>query len=175
LGAGPGDLIKALGSAYPDTKMLGIDLSPTFVDNFNSGNFSTQATMDVGLIDRPLQVIFDGNRAGVISVLTLDRLTNPGGLLQNMVRCTKGRLLATLLPVNAADDNPSRQDEDTKIVYTRPENLIVPGKDADEDREILMALLRKTWKQQVNFAECDYAVDSSGDTQKYLLNVFYTS
>lgn len=173
LGAGPGDLVAALANANPFMDIRGVDLSPTFVDNFCRRNFILNASMSVGLIDRPLPDIFDGNNSSAISILTLDRLSNPIGLVENMARCNKAKAIGTLLPIRPVDDNPSLQAN--KTVYTRPEMRIVPGRDADEDREALLKLLRKQWKQPVDFTEVDYVVDSSGDRQPYNLGVFYTS
>lgn len=174
-GAGPGQLIEELSHLFPDVQMCGIDLSPAFVGNFNRSNTLPHVKMNVGLIDRPLGNIDLGNRTSAISVLTLDRLAYPKVLIQNMARFNRAKILATLLPIVPEDDNPSRQDEENKIVYTREVNRIVPGRNGNEDREALRTLLKQEWKKPVHFAETEYVVSSSGDRQVYELGVFYTS
>lgn len=195
LGAGPGDLLYQLAPIFPDTTMVGLDLSPGFARNFNRKtdfipgdpgyrdaslriNPLVSASMKVGLIDAPFKnEDFDLDKkemkASAISVLTLDRLANPRILIENMARFTRSKILATLLPVIPEDDNPSRQDDDIKIIYTRPENRIVPGRTAAEDREKLLRVLKDVWRKPVDTANVPYTVLSSGDKQDYDLAVFY--
>lgn len=176
LGAGPGDLLQQLALVYPDMRMDGMDLSPGFVANFNQRNRLPNARMAVGLIDSPLRYrpsLDGGNNASAISVLTLDRLARPRTLIENMAQFTRARILATLLPIIPEDDNPSRQGEDVKIVYTRPPNRIVPGRTALEDRDVLLRLLKEAWQRPVEVEDVKYTVSSSGDTQNYNLGVFY--
>ncbi len=174
LGAGPGQLVTELAKLYPDTKVDGIDLCPGFIVNFRRKNTLANSTMDVGLIDQPLPVMQKEGRTGAISVLTLDRLVYPKLLIQNMSRCTRSKVIATLLPINPEDDNPSRQGEG-KIMYTRDINRIVSGRDDVEDRDALLRLLRKEWDTSVDFTKIPYTVSSSGDRQEYKLGIFYTS
>ena len=176
LGAGPGDLVEELAREYPRKRICGIDLSSEFVGSFNSNRAQRlpNATMDVGLIDQP-RSIGSKNRASVISVLTLDRVSNPAILIENMAKYSKSRVLATLLPIIGEDDNPSLQAEGTKRVYTPPAKRIVPGRRADEDRGALMTLLQKSWKKPIAYSEVEYVVNSSGDRQEYTLGVFFTS
>lgn len=172
LGAGNGQLVTEFALLYPDKTVRGIDLCPGFVRNFNRKNTLPNARMDVGLIDRPLPDVPD-NDASAISVLTLDRLTNPKVLIANMARFTRAKFLATLIPIVPEDDNPSRQDG-KKIVYTREQNRIVRGKNRNEDRRDLQKLLEYEWGQPINSTEVDYVVISSGDRQAYTLGVFFT-
>lgn len=184
LGAGPGDLLKRIGNMerygrgrlYMGIRLRGLDVCPGFAEDFNAqADLGTR--MDVGLIDSPFQ---DGDfdldtmqDSSVVSILTLDRLTNPRVLIENMGRFNRAKVLATLLPVVPEDDNPSRQDEEQKIIYTRPENRIVPGKTPEEDREVLLYMLERSWGRGVQVENVNYTVQSSGDTQKYDLAVFY--
>ncbi|QQR83260.1 class I SAM-dependent methyltransferase [Candidatus Peregrinibacteria bacterium] len=112
LGAGPGDLLKRLSNEFPNANCTGIDLARGFVDKFNQQQRSN-ARMRMGLIDSPS--VFPGDdeiEGGVVSVLTLDRLLYPRQLAANMSRFTRSRIIATLLPVVAEDDNPSRQGDE---------------------------------------------------------------
>lgn len=171
LGAGPGQLVTSLATEYSDKAVLGIDLSPGFARNFRQSNNLRKANMAVGLIDRDAKM-FGAEVGGAISVLTLDRLTNPKGLIGNMSSCTRGMVLATLLPVNPVDDNPSRQNE--AIVYTRDENRLSPGKTEDEDRAVIRRYLEQQWRKPIQFEKVPYVVTSSGDRQEYDLGVFYS-
>ncbi len=173
LGAGPGDLVEALAQRNRELTITGLDLSPGFVRNFNRSRALPNASMDVGLIDRPLPDIDPDNEASVLSVLTLDRLAYPTVLVENMSRFTKARILATLLPIVPEDDNPSMQMN--KIIYTRDDNRIVPGRNENEDRQVLTQVLEQSWKAPVAFAKVPYEVTSSGDRQAYELGVFFTS
>lgn len=184
LGAGPGDLLDELDTAFQNNQeskqIVGIDLSPGFVQNFNAkkpwfGRQPVRSCMYVGLIDgwEVWRSKTLSNRRSVISVLTLDRLTNPRELIKNMARFNCARILGTLLPVVPEDDNPSRQGTG-KIVYTREPNRIVPGRDAKEDRDRLLALLKDAWGKKVDVTNVPYEVTSSGDTQQYNLAVFYS-
>ena len=176
LGAGPGDLLREIASLYPNIPMCGIDISPGFVENFNQSDRPANASMDVGLIDSPLTDadVRSTENASVISVLTLDRMVNPKILIENMARFGKAKILAALLPNVPFDDNPSRQDEGKKIIYTREPNRIVPGKTIAEDRDVLRRVLKDVWKKPVEIDETKYVVSSSGDRQEYDLSVFYT-
>lgn len=175
LGAGPGQLLEELALLCPKIQMRGIDLSPGFVDNCNRRTNLSNVKMDVGLIDRRMSDVDPRNRTSAISVLTLDRIVYPKMLIENMAKFHQARILATLLPVVPEDDNPSRQGEGSKIVYTRAVHRIVPGQNASQDREVLQKLLKQEWKKSVDFAETNYVVSSSGDRQVYQLGVFYTS
>lgn len=192
LGAGSGDLLFELAPRFPSIRMYGMDLSPGFVDKFNrEKRFPTYSpdflrimrnptqpinpSMELGLIDEPFpNEIMEDNRLSAISVLTLDRLTNPRGLIENIAKFTKAKILATLLPVVPEDDNPSRQGEGVKMIYTRPPNRIVPGCTAGGDRDVLLRLLREIWQKPVDVVNVPYSVTSSGDTQEYDLPVFYS-
>ncbi len=172
LGAGPGDVVGALADKYPQLQVTGIDISPTFVAKFNRNKKRQNAGMAVGLIDQPLSIGAD-NRTAAISVLTLDRLVNPKMLIDNMAKFNAAKILATLLPIVAEDDNPSLQG--TKNIYTAPEKRVVPGKNARDDRQELWKLLQRSWNSPVEFATVPYVVSSSGDRQEYELGVFFTS
>lgn len=194
LGTGPGDLLRELACKYPEMFMSGVDLSPGFVENFNQRNSTDpsgsrffprgnevrevcpNARMSVGLIDVPRanNFLYPGNNSSVVSVLTLDRILYPRGLVKNIARATRAKILATLLPVIPEDDNPSRQGEDMKMVYTRPENRIVPGRTVTEDRDALLRVLGDIWQKPVDVENIPYEVLSSGDRQKYDLAVFYS-
>ena len=133
--------------------------------------------MQLGLIDSPNLIEKRGElrnltEGAVISTLTLDRVTDPVQLVRNMSRFEGPKILATLLPVDPGDDNPSRQKN--KILYTRNENRIVPGKDAKTDRASLLSGLTEIWETEVEYAEIPYVVRSFGDTQAYTLSMFFT-
>ncbi|HEY4474156.1 MAG TPA: hypothetical protein VI957_03270 [Candidatus Paceibacterota bacterium] len=176
LGSGSGDLVRGLASRFPGAYVRGIDMSPTFVrknrDPYTSGR--------LGLIDSPRFIERVRNKSrpewlngNVVSVLTLDRVTDPRQLLENMAQFKGAKILATLLPIVAEDDNPSRQGEN-KIVYTRPEKRIVPGVEESEDRKKLAELLNQLWRENVLSTKVPYVVTSSGDRQEYTLDVFFT-
>lgn len=173
LGAGSGNVIKTIASRYPQLPILGIDLSPGFVSNFNTNPENTSAGMRLGLIDSAdLPEQLGGWTEGdVISVLTLDRVANPRQFLQNMGLFKGRKILATLLPVVPEDDNPSRQKEGEKIMYTKPENRIVRGETVDQDRDDITLLLQEIWGATES-TQIPYTVESSGDTQAYTLQVF---
>lgn len=184
LGAGAGDFLFELAQRYPQIDMRGMDLSPGFVENFSEQARVRNASLGLGLIDTPLNDsppfmpfidcnLNPRNNVSVASVLTLDRLTNPRVLIENMARFTRAKILGTLLPIVPEDDNPSRQGEE-KIVYTREPNRIVPGKTVVEDRDALLRVLRDVWKKPVDVENVPYEVTSSGDTQNYDLAVFYS-
>lgn len=178
LGAGPGDLLQELATIYPELLVRGLDLNPGFVESFNASmreNFGSRGFMKVDLIDSPLQeALFQmGRVSSVASVLTLDRLLYPKVLIQNMARFTKAKILGALLPNIPEDDNPSRQGAE-KIIYTKPESRIVPGRSIAEDRDMLRRYLINAWEKPVEIAEVPYTVSSSGDVQKYDLSVFYS-
>ncbi len=174
LGAGPGDLIGTLMYRCPLKKFIGIDLSPGFVSRFNDQRKqNSDVFMRLGVIDSPLDMTGLTVDANVISVLTLDRLSQPKVLIDNMSKFTGSKILGTLLPVVGEDDNPSLQGEE-KRVYTPPENRIVPGRSSEEDREVLLRELSRSWKSEISYSEVPYSVGSSGDRQRYELGVFYT-
>ena len=79
-GAGSGELITQLARRFPEIQMTGIDLSPGFVENFNSSNKLPNVRMEAGLIDAPMLdavVAVVAKNSAAISVLTLDRVQNP--------------------------------------------------------------------------------------------------
>jgi hypothetical protein len=182
LGAGSGQLVNELALTYPEKEIVGVDLCPGFVSNFNdSTEKPSNASMKVGLIDSGRCYMPYNNPTGAVSVLTLDRLANPRSLIRLMRQFCRGRMLATLLPIVPEDDNPSRQDNQKKIVYTQPWNRITPGQNENDDRNALEALLQEEWMTELrgsrplSFDKVPYAVTSSGDRQNYELGVFYTS
>ena len=174
LGAGPGDFLKALEQAYPEAFLFGVDLSPGFVSRFNQTRSRTsRVLMQMGLIDMPSCAVSRSTESpNAISILTLDRLARPKMLVQNMAQFTGNKILATLLPIVGRDDNPSLQGD--PAIYTPEENKIVPGEDAQEDREVLTQYLEATWETDIAFEEVPYEVGSSGDVQPYNLGVFFT-
>ena len=78
--------------------------------------------------------------------------------------------MATLLPINPVDDNPSRQSQ--PIVYTPFDQRLVPGRSGEEDKACLRELLSSAWQSEINFSEVDYVVSSAGDSQEYQLGIF---
>jgi hypothetical protein len=175
LGAGPGDLIEALRERLPGIQTLGIDLSPSFVEKFNVGRATENSAMRMGLIDSPglAERVGDLTGGGVISVLTLDRVADPRRLIKNMGEFRGPKILGTLIPIVAEDDNPSRQGEE-KIVYTPQGNRVAPGTNPEEDRDALRTFLLQEWKEGIENIQLPYAVGSSGDLQEYVLDVFFT-
>ena len=152
-----------------NVKLLGVDLNPGFVAEFNA-NSDSNSSMQLGLIDSPLDDLKLDGLVSVVSVLTLDRLAMPIQLIQNMSTFSGYKILATLLPVNPVDDNPSRQAD--PIIYTRFDQKIVPGNNAEEDQRCLRELLSSTWESEIQFSEVDYVVSSAGDSQEYKLGIF---
>lgn len=171
LGAGSGDLMAKLAEEYGDKEFVGFDLSPSFTQNFNTNKAQRNTRMRLGLIDSP-DAVRDKKlkQGGVISVLTLDRVADPLQLIKNMGQFLGAKILATILPVNPVDDNPSRLKK--AIEYTRPEMRITPGASVDEDRKTLLGLLTKMWGSDVQNDTVPYSVTSSGDVQPYTLDVF---
>ena len=172
LGAGPGGLVRGLADRYPETNILGIDLSPNFVGNFNANDKPENAVMRMGLIDSPGTVDRIGpmTEGSVISTLTLDRVADPRQLIDNMGRFKGRKILGTILPIVAEDDDPSRQGE--KITYTRPERRIAPGVTEEEDAEAVLELLKASWGEGVRAYQVPYIGESSGDRWEYTLWVF---
>lgn len=175
LGAGSGDFIRELRTVS-DVPALGIDLSPGFVDNFNRRDDDTRSCMRMDLIDCPVDdtTIWNPNlcrRPAVFSTLTADRTCFPRTLIANMGNFKGPKVLATLLPINPEDDNPSIPREKRRI-YTQPKNRVVPGTDKLEDGGMLKKYLKTAWQAQVTVDCVDYEVDSGTDTQTYQLYVF---
>src|SRR3989344_5887822 len=192
LGAGPGDFLRRM--QWDKTKnYMGVDLSPGFVRRYNAQQ-AWDRTQSIGLGEEPRRfnsamwigtidsaaymnrllgeypdLASDGS---VISTLTLDRVPDPRQLIRNMKNFRDAKILATLLPVVAEDDNPSRQE--AKVVYTLQEKRVTPGINREEDALVLRATLEREWEQPVETAQVPYVVESSGDRQEYMLDVFFT-
>jgi|GEM_PF-6206729 len=185
LGAGAGDLVAALARTYARRGLddfridvTGFDLSPGLVRAFNkklSTPKDTSPQMRMGLIDDPYiteQLSLWKRKGGVSSILTLDRVANPRQLIRNMSTFEGAKLIGTLLPIVPEDDNPSRQEN--KIIYTPVLNRITPGKTREEDLAVLKSVLEEEWNGPVETAQVPYVVESSGDRQEYMLDVFFT-
>ncbi len=174
LGPGPGQTIEELAPLYPDLDIRGVELSPGFVQKFTDRNGYPNASMSVGMIDAPLAGIEAGNRSSGLSVLTLDRLSDPLEMIRQMGRLNRARIIGTILPINPVDDDPSRKAEGR--VYTAEDKRIVPGRNAAEDRDELWNVLKREWRRNVEIATVKYGITSSnGDKHNYDLEVFYAS
>ena len=173
LGSGPGDLVAQLAQRLPNSRVTGLDLSPSFVARFNLQREDVgNACLKVGVIDCPLPT--DLSTTGTaISVLTLDRLRDPAQLIQNMAQFTGHKVLAALLPNNPVDDNPSRQS--APIIYTPEGRRITTTSTIEGNIAELKPRLEAAWENPVNVNTVPYTVNSSGDQQTYDLTVFSTT
>lgn len=160
LGAGPGNLVRAVRAAGGDA--AGIDLSPSFV--------SHNEHLRVGLIDTPepalLGVPADAHYDTVVSCLTLDRVSHPLQLLRNMARLAgpAGTLaLITLLPLIPEDD----ERVGTRIVYTLPENRLSTPGTAEGDAAALRRIVEEACGRPAEVERIRYSVRTATGERTY--------
>lgn len=165
LGAGPGSMVDVWRST--GRPGLGIDLSPAFVAE--KSDRLRLALIDEGYEDI-LETIDGDFRPGLIMTsMTLDRVRKPKQLLANVTNLSRQFqtpfVLATILPVRPEDDDESAS---VKIVYTDDDNRLTPGKDATEDREIILEHLRRLAPEyDVGVHAIPYVIHSSGVRHEY--------
>jgi SAM-dependent methyltransferase len=105
----------------------------------------------------------------VTTTLTLDRVSKPRQLLENMLACLRkgGHVLVhTLLPIIAYDDGP---ELDSRIEYTKPEDRITSGQVSEADRDELVVLLNTLGVRNIQAIPFSYSVASLDGVQGYVV------
>jgi 2-polyprenyl-3-methyl-5-hydroxy-6-metoxy-1,4-benzoquinol methylase len=172
LGSGRGDLVSSWNEA--GQKSYGIDLSPSFV--------AKNKNLMLGLIDgefADLQQVLgkDFSAQIIVSNLTLDRVSQPKRLLQNISKlaslCKANFLISTILPIKAFDDDAIIKNQ---IHYTKQSNLLTKGFDADEDHHLIMSYLKDlNPHMKLESGTMSYHVNSYSGLKDYSKYYFYAS
>jgi 2-polyprenyl-3-methyl-5-hydroxy-6-metoxy-1,4-benzoquinol methylase len=151
------------------------------VSAFDMNPFCVEAAQKSGVFSRVARIdgeyrnINDGFEIDsqshdiVTTTLTLDRVSKPKRLLENMLACLRSRgyiLVHTLLPIVAYDDGP---ELDSRIEYTKYEDRITSGQLAATDRNELTALLKSLGVRNIRAVPFAYSVASLDGSQTYVV------
>lgn len=165
-GFGNGEVLHEIASLGALIK--GFDLSPVFVQRARQQGFEAQMLK----VDTDPDVFAhtcgfpEASQDFALSSLVLDRAEKPLNLLKNLFGLLKsgGRFaIQTLLPIVPIDDG----DVETPIIYTKVEDRIAPGKDANEDKLSLASLLMELGSKNLEIFRLPYLVASRDGLQEY--------
>jgi amino acid adenylation domain-containing protein/non-ribosomal peptide synthase protein (TIGR01720 family) len=167
-GFGHGEVLQSLANL--GAGMKGLDFNPLFVQQSRAKGLDVRM-MKVDVAPESFAAesgIQNNSQDFGISTLLLDRLEQPLNMLKNLFQVLKdgGRFaIQTLLPIVGIDDG----DIAEPIVYTPEAYRLTPGKDVEEDKLLLVSLLRACGAGDVSVYQLPYAVTSRDGLQEYTL------
>ncbi|HEY6802398.1 MAG TPA: non-ribosomal peptide synthase/polyketide synthase [Pyrinomonadaceae bacterium] len=167
-GFGHGEVLQSLTNL--GARMRGLDFNPLFVQQSRAKGLDVRM-MKVDVVPESFAAesgIENDSQDFAISTLLLDRLEQPLNMLKNLFQVLKdgGRFaIQTLLPIVGIDDG----DIAEPIVYTPEAYRLTPGKDVEEDKQLLVSLLRQCGAGEVSVYQLPYVVTSRDGLQEYTL------
>jgi amino acid adenylation domain-containing protein len=172
LGCGSGEFLQSL-AVNGIQHVTGVDINPFFVQGLTDRGIRAA----IARIDSPTEVftresgLLPESLDFVISTLTLDRVQHPRQLIRNMSAVLKdgGRfMLGTLLPIVEFEDGANRSD----FAYTRYENKLTPGVDADDDKFYVIQEMVSARITGLQIFTVKIHINSKNGLQPYDLKVF---
>jgi SAM-dependent methyltransferase len=155
LGCASGNLLNEIRGCRKDLSLKGFDINPKFVVHANKKGVDA----DIDMIDINMPKLKGIKFDCVITNLTLDRVADPRKLIENVIEHTRNGgcfIIGTLLPIESND----RKFADKVTEYTEPNKKITRGVDLKEDKEQLINLIRKEFKQDISLVEYPYTKNS---------------
>lgn len=163
LGTGSGRIVREWKEQ--GGKAIGIDLSPSFVAANESSRFGVIDGNTHNLRTSMAQLL--GDQVTINSSLTLDRVADPGKLIQNMLELAgeKGNTaLFALLPNNPQDDDSGAGE---KIIYTPQHLRITDTGSVERDVRNISQYIEDMSKRIVEVRQGTYRVGTTTDVSEY--------